>query len=113
MLLNFKIFSRISIHENSYLICDVKKNELIEKRCAQGEHFVNGTCLDIFQRHKRQDVIVAGRVGDYCSFNADCLNVRFWYFSLKMEKYIFEFVSRNAIHPSSILAAYAKFIQNL
>ncbi|VDK81188.1 unnamed protein product [Litomosoides sigmodontis] len=66
--------NRISVHENSYLICDAKKNELIEKHCAHDEHFVNGTCLDIFQRHKRH---VAGRVGDYCSVNADCLNVRF------------------------------------
>ncbi|VBB28907.1 unnamed protein product [Acanthocheilonema viteae] len=69
--------NRISIHENSYLFCDTKKNELIEKYCARSERFLNGTCLDILQRHKRQSVAGAGRVGDYCSLNANCLNVCF------------------------------------
>ncbi|KAL4002748.1 Kunitz/Bovine pancreatic trypsin inhibitor domain family protein [Acanthocheilonema viteae] len=69
--------NRISIHENSYLFCDTKKNELIEKYCARSERFLNGTCLDILQRRKRQSVAGAGRVGDYCSLNANCLNGMF------------------------------------
>ncbi|CAG9534594.1 unnamed protein product [Cercopithifilaria johnstoni] len=69
--------NRIGIHENSYLFCDTKKNELIEKHCAHGENFINGTCLDILQRRKRQGVVGIGHVGDYCSFNTNCLNGMF------------------------------------
>ncbi|EJW76946.1 hypothetical protein WUBG_12149, partial [Wuchereria bancrofti] len=51
-----------------------KKNELIAKHCAPDEHFVNGTCLNIHQYRKRREIAGSGRVGDYCSVNADCLN---------------------------------------
>uniref|UniRef100_A0A1I8EWG0 BPTI/Kunitz inhibitor domain-containing protein n=1 Tax=Wuchereria bancrofti TaxID=6293 RepID=A0A1I8EWG0_WUCBA len=66
--------NRINIYENSYLFCDTKKNELIAKHCAPDEHFVNGTCLNIHQYRKRREIAGSGRVGDYCSVNADCLN---------------------------------------
>ncbi|KAK6102220.1 Kunitz/Bovine pancreatic trypsin inhibitor domain family protein [Brugia pahangi] len=69
--------NRINIYENSYLFCDTRKNELIAKRCASDEHFVNGTCLNNHQHRKRREVAGSGRVGDYCSVNADCLNGMF------------------------------------
>uniref|UniRef100_A0A915PL09 BPTI/Kunitz inhibitor domain-containing protein n=1 Tax=Setaria digitata TaxID=48799 RepID=A0A915PL09_9BILA len=71
------IINRIDIYTNSYLYCDQNKNELIVKHCAPGEHFENGTCSADHQRYKREGVAGAGRVGDYCAFNSDCLNGMF------------------------------------
>lgn len=49
----------------------------MRKVCAPGEMFMNGVCTSIVIRHRRQGVAGSGRVGDFCSFNTDCLTASF------------------------------------
>uniref|UniRef100_A0A915CB21 BPTI/Kunitz inhibitor domain-containing protein n=4 Tax=Parascaris univalens TaxID=6257 RepID=A0A915CB21_PARUN len=69
--------NRIDIYENVYLVCDLTKRQLVRKVCAPGETFMNGVCTSIVTRHRRQGVSGSGRVGDFCSFNTDCLTGMF------------------------------------
>uniref|UniRef100_A0A914PIE8 Uncharacterized protein n=1 Tax=Panagrolaimus davidi TaxID=227884 RepID=A0A914PIE8_9BILA len=65
------------IHENAYLVCDHAKRQLNRKVCGANEHFSDGECKSGKGRYKRQGVAGSGRVGDFCSFNTDCLTVNF------------------------------------
>ncbi|VDM45373.1 unnamed protein product [Toxocara canis] len=69
--------SRVDIHEDAYLVCDPTKGRLVRKTCAHGELFVNGVCSNMSKRYRRQGVAGSGRVGDFCSFNTDCLTGMF------------------------------------
>uniref|UniRef100_A0AC34QTC2 BPTI/Kunitz inhibitor domain-containing protein n=1 Tax=Panagrolaimus sp. JU765 TaxID=591449 RepID=A0AC34QTC2_9BILA len=69
--------NQTDIHENAYLMCDVAKKQLVRKVCATNEHFSEGACRSGNGRYKRQGVAGSGRVGDFCSFNTDCLTGMF------------------------------------
>uniref|UniRef100_A0A915DMK5 EB domain-containing protein n=1 Tax=Ditylenchus dipsaci TaxID=166011 RepID=A0A915DMK5_9BILA len=69
---------QIDIHETAFFICDFSKKVFVRKFCASNEFFINGECVNTHKsRYKRQGVSGSGRVGDYCSFNTDCLTGMF------------------------------------
>ena len=69
--------SQIDIREGTFLRCDPHTSVYIRGYCQRSEQFVNGYCEDVHahNRYKRQGVTGSGRVGDFCSFNTDCLAV--------------------------------------
>uniref|UniRef100_A0A914C9V7 BPTI/Kunitz inhibitor domain-containing protein n=1 Tax=Acrobeloides nanus TaxID=290746 RepID=A0A914C9V7_9BILA len=72
------ITNRTEIHESSFIICDLRKRIILRKSCASGQHFIDGACQSVrHSRYKRQGVAGSGRVGDFCSFNTDCLTGMF------------------------------------
>ncbi|KAI6235899.1 hypothetical protein M3Y95_00100300 [Aphelenchoides besseyi] len=69
--------NRTDIHENSYLLCDSQRQVFIRQACASNELFISGQCQSLRPRYRRQGVSGSGRVGDFCSFNTDCLTGMF------------------------------------
>uniref|UniRef100_A0A913HEF1 BPTI/Kunitz inhibitor domain-containing protein n=1 Tax=Strongyloides stercoralis TaxID=6248 RepID=A0A913HEF1_STRER len=65
--------NKINILDASYLECDSKKNVYVLKSCYRNEKFIGNKCQILKERKKRQGISGSGRVGDFCSFNTDCL----------------------------------------
>ncbi|KAI6212235.1 hypothetical protein M3Y99_01843500 [Aphelenchoides fujianensis] len=69
--------NRTDIHENAYLLCDAHQRVFVRRSCPSNELFIGGQCQSFRARYRRQGVSGSGRVGDFCSFNTDCLNGMF------------------------------------
>jgi hypothetical protein len=67
-------FSFIDIDESAYLLCDQQRLQRVD--CGHGRQFDGkyGCRSVTARRYKRQGVAGSGRVGDFCSFNTDCLS---------------------------------------
>ncbi|KAK6039843.1 Kunitz/Bovine pancreatic trypsin inhibitor domain protein [Cooperia oncophora] len=65
--------NKTDLHENAFLICNLLKNRIERKICGTGQYFIDGKCRNGHVRYKRQGIAGSGRVGDFCSFNTDCL----------------------------------------
>uniref|UniRef100_A0A1I7XAX5 Kunitz/Bovine pancreatic trypsin inhibitor domain protein n=1 Tax=Heterorhabditis bacteriophora TaxID=37862 RepID=A0A1I7XAX5_HETBA len=72
-----KANNKTDVHENSFLVCNLIKNKIERKMCGQAQFFIDGKCRSGNVRYKRQGVAGSGRVGDFCSFNTDCLTGMF------------------------------------
>ncbi|VDM58994.1 unnamed protein product, partial [Angiostrongylus costaricensis] len=71
------ITNKIDVHENAFLACNLPKSKLEHKLCGYGQFFADGKCRSGNVRYKRQGIAGSGRVGDFCSFNTDCLTGMF------------------------------------
>ncbi|ETN70498.1 Kunitz/Bovine pancreatic trypsin inhibitor domain protein [Necator americanus] len=69
--------NKADVYENAFLVCNILKNKLERKLCTHGEFFIDGKCRSGHIRYKRQGIAGSGRVGDFCSFNTDCLTGMF------------------------------------
>ncbi|KAK6732185.1 hypothetical protein RB195_016518 [Necator americanus] len=69
--------NKADVYENAFLVCNTLKNKLERKLCTHGEFFIDGKCRSGHIRYKRQGIAGSGRVGDFCSFNTDCLTGMF------------------------------------
>ncbi|CAI2349048.1 unnamed protein product [Caenorhabditis sp. 36 PRJEB53466] len=69
--------NKTDMHENAFLICNLVKKEVERKICPKNQFFIDGKCRTGNVRYKRQGVAGSGRVGDFCSFNTDCLTGMF------------------------------------
>ncbi|PAV76107.1 hypothetical protein WR25_21575 isoform B [Diploscapter pachys] len=69
--------NKTDLHENAFLQCNLVKKEIERKLCGKGQFFIDGKCRTGNVRYKRQGVAGSGRVGDFCSFNTDCLTGMF------------------------------------
>ncbi|KAL3103012.1 hypothetical protein niasHT_026460 [Heterodera trifolii] len=74
--------NKVDIRENAFLDCvsSAPKNDQMHlevRYCAIGQIFMDGRCKHPQSRYKRQGVAGSGRVGDFCSFNTDCLTGMF------------------------------------
>uniref|UniRef100_A0A183BTQ2 EB domain-containing protein n=1 Tax=Globodera pallida TaxID=36090 RepID=A0A183BTQ2_GLOPA len=73
--------NKVDIRESAFLECvpSAKSGQmhLEVKHCARGHIFLDGQCKHPQSRYKRQGVAGSGRVGDFCSFNTDCLTGMF------------------------------------
>lgn len=64
--------------------CDTLNKKYKLHECPNNYLFNNNECQEarttIKNRYKRHGVSGSGRVGDYCSFNTDCLMVNIFFF---------------------------------
>lgn len=63
----------MDIFESSFLACEQGSWRRVD--CRRDETFIQGACRRPQTRYKRQGISGSGRVGDFCSFNTDCLTV--------------------------------------
>lgn len=69
--------NKTDTNEDEFLICNLLKKQIEAKKCPKGHTFIDGKCRTSAVRYKRQGVAGSGRVGDFCSFNTDCLTGMF------------------------------------
>ncbi|CAJ0941855.1 unnamed protein product, partial [Mesorhabditis belari] len=69
--------NKTDMQENAFLICNLIKKRVERKVCPKGEFFIDGRCRAQNVRYRRQGIAGSGRVGDFCSFNTDCLTGMF------------------------------------
>ncbi|GMR42638.1 hypothetical protein PMAYCL1PPCAC_12833 [Pristionchus mayeri] len=69
--------NQTDVMENYFLACDLDKKEYVKRRCSGSDLFIDGKCRAGHVQYRRQGIAGSGRVGDFCSFNTDCLTGMF------------------------------------